>query len=102
MLPMPSCASIEALEQFLTGSRPEAEAQQLRAHLAGCGRCQALLGRLSDDPELRRLAAAAAAMPVASPNEPGLAQMLERLRATPFAEASPSDSGTPSGSPPQS
>ena len=55
---MDPCASPETLEQLLAGTLAEAEAAAVRAHVAGCACCQAVLDRLSDLPELRRWAAA--------------------------------------------
>ncbi len=82
---MNSCASPDALEQFLADSLPEAETKTLREHLAGCARCQALLDRLSDDPELRRWAASWGAVAPQLPSDPGLAHLLDKLRAAPPA-----------------
>jgi WD40 repeat protein/serine/threonine protein kinase len=81
---MDACASREVLEQLLAGSLPPVEAKTLREHLAGCARCQALLERVSDDPELRRWASAAASRPVPAADESGLAPVLQRLRQMPF------------------
>jgi eukaryotic-like serine/threonine-protein kinase len=80
---MRDCLPAEALEQLLGGALPDEQADSMREHLAGCEQCQTLLGRLFEDPELKRQA------PVSWPQrapvsvEPALARLLQKLHATP-------------------
>jgi serine/threonine protein kinase len=76
---MDTCPTPETLEQLLDAELPETEAERLRAHLAGCARCQAALDRQSDDPELRHWAARGRALLTEVPTEPELARLLEKM-----------------------
>ncbi len=44
------CPAIEVLTRFSFGDSPEAEAEEVRAHVARCGLCDALLYRMKDFP----------------------------------------------------
>jgi WD40 repeat protein len=58
---------------------PETEAEPVRAHLAGCARCQAALDQRSDDPDLRRWAPPGPALLTEVPTEPELARLLDAM-----------------------
>ena len=55
------CPSSETLEQFATGSLPNAAG--IEVHVAKCADCRAALDRLSDNPDLRRWAQRALSLP---------------------------------------
>jgi serine/threonine-protein kinase len=87
---MNSCLSAEALERLLGGALPEEEATGMRAHLADCAECQAVLDRMIEKPEWKQWASACWPQPRPVPAEPALARLLEKLHATPAPDASAS------------
>jgi WD40 repeat protein len=80
---MDSCPSPEFLSQLLDGALSDEQMTIIREHLAGCPQCQALLDYLSEDPGLPPWAAACRCLPPQPADEPELAQLLEKLAATP-------------------
>jgi WD40 repeat protein len=88
---MDQCPPPDTLDQLLSGSLPEPELNVLREHLADCKRCQAVLDRLSDVPELRRWADGVTPASPAAPEEPRPNRLLERLCLTPLV--GPSETG---------
>jgi WD40 repeat protein len=69
------------MEDFVVGALSAPEAATLREHLATCSSCQQSLNDSSDDPELRRMAAAKDGQPAPIAEE-GLRRLLDRLRET--------------------
>src|SRR6516165_1107271 len=81
---MPSaCASAAELSQLLDGTLADEQMMGVRAHLAGCPECQAVLDHLSDRTALRQWASACRRLPPRPADEPELARLLEKLAATP-------------------
>src|SRR5262249_61227756 len=76
-----SCASPEVLARLLRDALPDEQTADVRAHLAGCPACQALLDNLSEKPALGRWAAACRCLPPQPADEPELAPLLARLQA---------------------
>ncbi|HLJ97013.1 MAG TPA: serine/threonine-protein kinase, partial [Gemmataceae bacterium] len=93
---MSGCPSSETLEQLLAGELAEPAAHALRTHLRGCGQCQKLLDRLSDDAELRTWMAKAPHRPARSVLDPALVRVLAGLRTT-LPNRSGSDTPAPAG-----
>jgi serine/threonine protein kinase len=81
-LGLKTCPSAETLTQLLAETLPEAEAGAVRGHLAGCAPCQTRLDQLSDDLELRQLAAAREAGSSPLPSDSGVVRLIEKLRAS--------------------
>src|SRR6516164_6581590 len=88
---MDQCPPPQTLEQVLSGNLPEAEVNTLRAHLAGCARCQAVLDRLADVPELRQWADGVTPVWPADSEKLKSNRLLERLCLTPLL--GPSETG---------
>jgi hypothetical protein len=91
---MHACAAPDVLSQLLSGTLTEEQTTDVRAHLTGCPRCQAVLDQLSEKPALRHWAAACRPLPPQAPDEPELARLLEKLGAAP--PTGPDLSGRPS------
>src|SRR5262249_26743091 len=77
---MTQCASTEMMAELLRGEISEEEAGRLGEHLMVCTACQAQVDRVSDRPELRSRAWVGAAQASLDEEQPGLSQLLARLR----------------------
>src|SRR5262245_59284044 len=79
---MDACPTPEALARLLAGELPEAEAAPLRGHVAECAPCQAVLDRLTDQPQLRDWGPGPPPALLPTTGEPALARLLEGLADT--------------------
>src|SRR4051794_39986132 len=71
------CPSQDRLRDFLSGRLTPAEANRLSAHLDGCEDCEAMLGRLSNDPDLGSWLANCAPLELGTPPDPRLAHPID-------------------------
>src|SRR5579864_9282783 len=78
---MNSCAPAEVLSQLLGGALTDERIAILRAHLADCPQCQALLDQLSDKSGLLDWASSCRSLRWPPADEPELDPLLGKLRA---------------------
>jgi len=77
---MNQCASTEMMAELLRGEMAEEEAGRLGQHLMVCTACQLQMDRLSDRPELMPWAPVGYALASLAVEEPGLSELLAKLR----------------------
>ncbi len=107
MVPLGDCPSVNDLHRFVLGQTPEAEAEKLERHLAGCSKCLASLADLRSEDTL--VEAVRGQQRADQPENPLVASLIARLGAQPLplptdpgevTAALPSPLASEAGSPP--
>jgi serine/threonine protein kinase len=92
---MNDCPPKEILEKLLPGALPPEEADTVQQHVVRCPRCQAVLDRLSDDPELQDWAVQARSRQADADDQSALESVVGALRSSSMQRAAPKAASGP-------
>src|SRR2546430_465994 len=89
------CPRAAILQQLLIGGLEASQSDEVRHHLSGCSRCQALLDELSDHSALKDWKLDSEVLASAAAERTDLSRLLDRLRQTPPPGAASTFVGEP-------
>jgi tRNA A-37 threonylcarbamoyl transferase component Bud32 len=78
--PVRSCVPAEVMQEYLADRLGEPQAQPVTEHVADCPRCQDLMRSLAQDPELRAWIRECGPLSSGTGGDPGLTDLLQKLR----------------------